>query len=148
MDLKNLFNQLSPLLNLFNNQNNNLTNSKKFAQNEWDNSANDKQNICLYPKDFSSTLEPNNNGENLQNTGIGNYNNINNQQQSLSTLLPLLGIIFNGKNNFLTQLLSKNNQENLNNLGNLGNIGQILQLFTKTDEKQKLPNIDSYKKIE
>ncbi len=157
MDLKNLFQQLAPLLNMFSNQNligyNNQQQQNQNVQAEQNIS---EQNVCLYPSDFSSqnTNQKNQFQSNQQQQTFQqqpqqlNQNQNQNQSQNISNLLPLLSLIMGGKNNALSQLLSKNTQQQSEGASGLQNIGQILQLLTNKEEKPTTQTIDSYKKIE
>ena len=138
MDFKNLLSNLGALSSLLSNQNINQQNSQheKFGQ-----SSGAENSVCYYPQDFSSqpqqlsTGKVQNSPQDSNNSQISNYPQ-QNLLGNLSQLFPLLSLIF-GKGGNFSSLLSKDS-----------NLNQILNLFSKQEEKPKVPPIDSYKKIE
>lgn len=136
MDFKNLLSGLGALSNLLSNQNN--------PQAGVQNAPSSEQNpsVRYFPEDITSGPAQTAKTQNFQSFG-GQNQNVQNQNfqgqnllSNLSSILPLLGLIF-GKNSNLSSLISGNS-----------NLGQILSLFSKQEEKKSLPSIDSYKKIE
>ena len=135
MDFKNLLSSLGALSNLVSNQNN----PQADGQNQ---PSGQNPSVRYFPEDITSGPAQTAQTQNFQSFG-GQNQNVQNQNfqgqnllSNLSSILPLLGLIF-GKNSNLSSLISGNS-----------NLGQILSLFSKQEEKKSLPSIDSYKKIE
>lgn len=129
MDFKNLLSSLGALSNLLSNQNN----PQAGGQNQ---PSEQNSSVRYFPEDITSKPTQTQNFQNFEQNQNGGSLNSQNLLSNLSSLLPLLGLIF-GKNSNLSNLLSNNS-----------NLGQILSLLSKQEEKKSLPSIDSYKKIE
>lgn len=142
MDFKNLLSSLGALSNLVSNQNNPQPGQNFSGVQNAPPSSEQTPSVRYFPEDITSGPAQTAKTQNFQSFGGQNQNvqNQNFQGQSLlsnlSSILPLLGLIF-GKNSNLSSLISGNS-----------NLGQILSLFSKQEEKKSLPSIDSYKKIE
>ncbi len=139
MDFKNLLSSLGALSNLLSNQNNPQPGQNFSGVQNAPPSSEQNPSVRYFPEDITSGPAQT---QNFQSFG-GQNQNVQNQNfqgqnllSNLSSILPLLGLIF-GKNSNLSSLISGNS-----------NLGQILSLFSKQEEKKSLPSIDSYKKIE
>lgn len=139
MDFKNLLSSLGALSNLVSNQNNPQPGQNFSGVQNAPPSSEQNPSVRYFPEDITSKPTQT---QNFQSFG-GQNQNVQNQNfqgqnllSNLSSILPLLGLIF-GKNSNLSSLISGNS-----------NLGQILSLFSKQEEKKSLPSIDSYKKIE
>ena len=138
MDFKNLLSSLGALSNLVSNQNNPQPGQNFSGVQNTPPSSEQNPSVCYFPEDITSKPTQTQNFQNFeQNQNVQNQNfQGQNLLSNLSSILPLLGLIF-GKNSNLSSLISGNS-----------NLGQILSLFSKQEEKKSLPSIDSYKKIE
>lgn len=138
MDFKNLLSSLGALSNLVSNQNNPQPGQNFSGVQNAPPSSEQNPSVRYFPEDITSGPAQTQNFQNFeQNQNVQNQNfQGQNLLSNLSSILPLLGLIF-GKNSNLSSLISGNS-----------NLGQILSLFSKQEEKKSLPSIDSYKKIE
>lgn len=138
MDFKNLLSSLGALSNLLSNQNNPQPGQNFSGVQNAPPSSEQPPSVRYFPEDITSKPTQTQNFQNFeQNQNVQNQNfQGQNLLSNLSSILPLLGLIF-GKNSNLSSLISGNS-----------NLGQILSLFSKQEEKKSLPSIDSYKKIE
>ena len=131
MDFKNLLSSLGALSNLLSNQNNPQTGVQNAPP-----SSEQNPSVRYFPEDITSGPTQTQNFQNFEQNQNGGSLNSQNLLSNLSSLLPLLGLIF-GKNSNLSSLISGNS-----------NLGQILSLLSKQEEKKSPPPIDSYKKVE
>lgn len=129
MDFKNLLSSLGALSNLLSNQNN----PQAGGQNQ---PSEQNSSVRYFPEDITSKPTQTQNFQNFEQNQNGGNLNSQNLLSNLSSILPLLGLIF-GKNSNLSNLFSNNS-----------NLGQILSLLSKQEEKKSPPPIDSYKKVE
>ena len=120
---------LGALSNLVSNQNN----PQAGGQNQ---PSEQNSSVKYFPEDITSKPTQTQNFQSFEQNQNGGSLNSQNLLSNLSSLLPLLGLIF-GKNSNLSNLLSNNS-----------NLGQILSLLSKQEEKKSPPPIDSYKKVE
>ncbi len=136
MDFKNLLSSLGALSNLLSNQNNPQPGQNFSGVQNAPPSSEQTPSVRYFPEDITSGPTQTQNFQNFEQNQNGGNLNSQNLLSNLSSLLPLLGLIF-GKNSNLSSLISGGS-----------NLGQILSLFSKQEEKKSLPSIDSYKKIE